>query len=89
MKILFRLEKISSDGNAYGHDKIDIVSLNYDGDGSAIAINDDNGTLEHYALVDLEMILFGDPGTGDRWYKLIDTDHPSEDQSRDFTGRIN
>ncbi len=72
IRILFTMVKISDEGNAYGFNRIDIIALNYDGDWGAIARNDDSETLDYYALIDLELVMFGDPGTGERWYKVAD-----------------
>lgn len=45
--ILFTIEKISDEGNAYGFNRIDIIALNYDGNGGAIARNNDSETLDY------------------------------------------
>ena len=65
------LKKISDDGNAYGFGKIEIIQFNYNGNGDAI-VRHDGGQLESLGKQDLDLVLFGDPGNGDRWYAPVD-----------------
>jgi hypothetical protein len=55
--------------NAYGYGTILIWQFNFDGNGTAIVSYDDNSELDSCAGEDLEYILFGDPGSGHRWYR--------------------
>ncbi len=63
------LEKIADEGNVYGHDTIEILVFNYDGTGGAIVRYDGGEEIESLSRADLDYVLFGDPGSGDRWYR--------------------
>ena len=51
-----------------GFDIIEFIQFNYDGKGSAIVKND--GDLGAYKLIDVNQIMFGHAGTGEKWYEL-------------------
>lgn len=57
--------------NVFGYERISIYHFNYDGKGSAIASFDDNDELESIGNIDLDEILFGDAGSGIRWYRPV------------------
>ncbi len=63
-----KFKKCSDVGNVYEFDIIEFIEFNYDGKGSAIVKND--GELMTYKLVDVNQIMFGVPGTGEKWYEL-------------------
>ena len=63
------LEKITDEGNVFGHDTIEILVFNYDGKGGAIVRYDGEQEIVRLFGVDLDHVLFGDPGSGDRWYR--------------------
>jgi len=68
------LEKIpgsatTEEPNAYGYETIRIWQLNYDGNGTAIVTYDDETELNLCYGADLNYILFGNPGSGHRWYR--------------------
>ena len=63
------MKKVKDENNAYGYKQIDFIQFNYDGDGSSICFND--GELSSYCENDTNMILFGDPVSGDKCYKLV------------------
>lgn len=65
-----KFKKIKDEGNSYGFDLIEIIKFNYDGEGSAIAKED--GELCSIHPNDLDIIMFGDPGSGEKYYRLID-----------------
>ena len=65
---LLSFVKITDEGNPYGYDRIDVVAFNYDNRGSALALSD--GQFDSYAECDISTIMFGHPGTGDRYYEL-------------------
>ena len=71
MKPIIVLKKIRDVGNAYGFSKIEIIQFNYNGAGDAIVRND-GAELDSMGKPDLDLVLFGDPGTGDRWYAPVD-----------------
>lgn len=54
--------------NPYGYERIHIWCFNYDGKGGAIATFDEATEFESIYGNDLDYILFGDPGSGIRWY---------------------
>ena len=64
------LKKIKDENNVIGFDIIEIIQFNYDGKGGALVKND--GILDSYVLIDLDYILFGDSGTGEKYYELIE-----------------
>ncbi len=63
-------KKIEDEGNSLGYDKIEILTFNYDGSGSALALLD--GELGSVDKDELSCVLFGDPGSGDRYYELTE-----------------
>jgi len=63
-----KFKKITDDGNAYGFDMIEVLEFNYDGEGHAIIKED--GELAFCHKNDLNLIMFGDPGSGEKWYEL-------------------
>lgn len=65
-----KFKKIRDEDNVYGFDIIEILKFNYDGEGSAIGKFD--GELESIHVNDLEIIMFGDPGSGDKYYELFE-----------------
>jgi len=65
-----KFKKVTDEGNVYGYEIIEIIQFNYDGKGSAITKVD--GELDSYNLIDLNTIMFGDPGSGDKYYKLVE-----------------
>ena len=69
MKSVMSLRKTKAKGNAYGYARIDILVLNYDGKGGAIVRFDKKPDLESMSAGDLEIVLFGDPGEGTRYYR--------------------
>ena len=71
MKPLFVLEKTSDENNGYGYSRIELLCLNYNGQGGAIARFDNEAELNHITAGDLDFMLFGDPGDGDRWYRMV------------------
>jgi len=64
-------EKTEAEGNVLGHDKIEIVEFNYDGNGSALVRWDSDPDLDSLGGEDLDLVLFGDPGSGTRFYRLV------------------
>jgi hypothetical protein len=58
--------------NVYGYKTIQILAFNFDGRGSALVSFDDDAELDSISSVDLNYILFGDLGSGHRWYRPID-----------------
>jgi hypothetical protein len=65
-----KLKKVSDEGNAYGFETIEIIKFNYDGKGGAICICD--GEMMSFMIIDLDFILFGRPGDGQKWYKFVE-----------------
>ena len=63
-------KKIKDEGNVYGFDLIEIIKFNYDGKGSALIKED--GELGSIHPNDLDIIMLGDPGSGEKYYQLID-----------------
>lgn len=63
-----KFKKCLDSGNIYEFDIIEFIQFNYDGKGSAIVKND--GELMTYKLVDVNQIMFGHTGTGEKWYEL-------------------
>ena len=63
-------KKIEDEGNSLGYDKIEILIFNYDGSGSALARLD--GELGSIDKDELFYVLFGDPGSGAKYYELIE-----------------
>lgn len=57
--------------NVYGFEHIHIWCFNYDGKGAAIITFDDEDELNSLFGKDLDYILFGDPGSGVRWYRPV------------------
>ncbi len=64
-----KFEKIKDEGNVYGFDLIEIIKFNYDGKGSALVKED--GALGSIHRNDLDIIMLGDPGSGEKYYQLI------------------
>ena len=64
-------EKTEAEGNVLGHDKIEIVEFNYDGKGSALVRWDSDPDLSSLQGEELDLVLFGDPGSGTRFYRLV------------------
>src|ERR1035437_6895460 len=64
--------------NPYGFDPIHVWCFNYDGEGSAIATYGDAPDLEDIPSNDLYLLLFGDPGSGVRWYHQASYGPPAE-----------
>jgi len=58
---MMKFKKIRDEGNVYGFEVIEILEFNYDGEGSAIGKFD--GDLQSIHINDLELIMFGDPGS--------------------------
>ena len=58
---MMKFDKIRDEGNVYGFEVIEILGFNYDGEGSAIGEFD--GDLQSIHINDLELIMFGDPGS--------------------------
>ena len=71
MKPLIRLKKTRAPDNVYGHDQIEVLHFNYDGKGGAIVRYGKGRDLESIAKGDLDLILFGDPRSGVRWYRVV------------------
>lgn len=67
-----KLQKILDEGNAYGYETIEIIHFNYNGDGDAIGLYDGGNELEFIHHKDLDLILFGDPVEGSKWYKMTE-----------------
>ena len=67
---IVKFKKIKDEGNCYGFDLIEIIKFNYDGEGSALVKQD--GELSSYCSSYLDIIMFGDPGSGEKFYQLID-----------------
>lgn len=65
-----KFKKVTDEGNVYGYELIEIIQFNYNGSGSAIAKLD--GELDSIHKNDLPIILFGDPGSGDKYYQLVE-----------------
>ena len=56
--------------NVHGYERIHFLAYNYDGNGTALVRFDDQRDLHAFGGLDLIHILLGDPGSGDRWYRL-------------------
>lgn len=71
MKSILTLKKVPNPKvhNPYGFERIHVLQFNYDGKGSALLRYDNNKDLEDLSGVDLQMILTGEPYTGQRWYR--------------------
>ena len=65
-----KFKKIRDEGNVYGFEVIEILGFNYDGEGSSIGKFD--GDLQSIHINDLELIMFGDPGSGNKWYRHVE-----------------
>lgn len=65
-----KFKKIKDEGNVYGFDLIEIIKFNYDGKGSALIKED--GELGSIHRNDLDIIMLGDPKSGEKYYQLID-----------------
>ena len=55
--------------NPYGFERIQVLQFNYDGKGGALVRFDNGKDLECLFGSDLEMILLGEPYSGQRWYR--------------------
>lgn len=55
--------------NIYDFETIEVLQFNYDGQGTAIVLND--GELDMYAVKDIENIIFGDESRG-RHYERVE-----------------
>jgi hypothetical protein len=67
----------SDEPNVYGYEAILIWQFNFDGKGTALVSHDDDAELNFYSGEDLEYILFGDPGSGHRWYRPTNLNVPA------------
>lgn len=63
-----KFKKCSDDGNIYKFNIIEFIQFNYDGKGSAIVKYD--GELMTCKIGDVNQIMFGNAGAGERWYEL-------------------
>ncbi len=71
MKPILTLKKVPNPKvhNPYGFERIHILHFNIDGKGTAIVCHDDEKDLQMYHGEDLNCILFGEPCTGQIWYR--------------------
>jgi hypothetical protein len=66
----------ADDPNYYGYKTILIWQFNFDGEGSALVSYDDDLELDSIFGEDLQHILFGDSGSGHRWYRPVNLNVP-------------
>lgn len=59
------------ESNPYGFEHIHIWCFNYNGQGDAIVGYDDSDEWYELGDVDLDLVLFGDPFSGIRWYRPV------------------
>ena len=65
---MLKFKKIRDEGNVLGHEEFEIIEFNYDGNGSALLKA--NGMLDSLGLADVNYMMFGDAGTGEKYYDL-------------------
>ena len=73
MKPILKFKKVKE--NVLNFDLIEIISFNYDGKGGALVFNsnkkDKKKWLASYNGVDLDLILFGDSGSCEKFYQKV------------------
>lgn len=71
MKPILTLKKVPNPvvPNPYGFERIHVLQFNYDGKGGALIRYNDEKHIEATSGVDLQMILTGEPYSGQRWYR--------------------
>lgn len=71
LKPILTLKKVPNPKvhNPYGFERIEILHFNFDGKGGALIRFDDEKDLQCLYGEDLQMILQGEPYSGQRWYR--------------------